>query len=376
MEPETKTDQPLQIIADDGGVNGYDPGLSEAELLACYRAMLVVREFDATCMKLQRSGRIGFSIPNEGIEACQVGAASALKKSDWIFPSYRDFGMAIYHGISPVEMMHNMFGNAEDTSRGRQMPVHFSFLDPIHFVSISSPIGTHIPQAVGAAQAAKVRGEDTVVLCSFGDGGTSSLGFHSGLNFAGVWKSPVVFLCQNNGWAISCPISEQTATDGFAVKAKAYGMPGVVVDGNDLLAVHRTVSEAVDRARAGDGPTLIEAKTFRMGGHSTSDDPTKYVPPEEIEAWRARDPVKIFERFLEAAELWTPEKGESMRAEVREEVQAAARAAEEVGPPGLETVFSEVYAEVPDHIRSQGQHAFDLAQRYGDAADGGGEFPL
>src|SRR6185503_12436642 len=257
------TTEPLRVIQPDGGVNGYDPRLSEPELLHCYRAMLQVRAFDAICLKLQRSGRIGFSIPNEGIEATQIGAASALRKTDWIFPSYRDFGMALYHGVAPREMMHNMFGNARDGAKGRQMPVHFSFERPIHFFSISSPIGTHIPQAVGAAQAAKLRGEDTVCLASFGDGGTSSLGFHSGLNFAGVWKSPVVFLCQNNGWAISCPVEEQTASDGFAGKGEACGMPGVVVDGNDLLAVRKVTLEAVARARAGSGATLIEAQTFR-----------------------------------------------------------------------------------------------------------------
>jgi len=371
----TKT-QPLSVISPDGGVNGYDPGLSEDELVHCYRTMLAVRAFDAICLKLQRSGRIGFSIPNEGIEATQVGAASAGRKSDWIFPSYRDFGMAMYHGVPAVEMMHNMFGNASDSARGRQMPVHFSFLDPIRFVSISSPIGTHIPQAVGAAYAAKQRGEDTVVLTSFGDGGTSSLGFHSGLNFAAVWKAPVVFLCQNNGWAISCPIEKQTASEGFAVKAQAYGMPGVVVDGNDLLAVRKVVHEAVERARRGEGPTLIEAKTFRMGGHSTSDDPKRYVPPEMFEEWRERDPIPRFEKFLAASGLWSPERGESLRKEVADEVAAAVREAEQVGQPGLETIFSDVYEELPEHLRRQGQEAFDLARRKGDAAAGDGEFPL
>ena len=160
--------------------------------------------------------------------------ASALQKTDWLFPSYRDFGMALYHGVPMAEMLHNMFGNALDSAKGRQMPVHFSFVAPIKFVSISSPIGTHLPQAVGAAYAMKLRGEKTVAVTSFGDGGTSSLGFHSGMNFAAVWKAPVVFLCQNNQWAISCPSSGQTASESYAIKAKAYGMPGVLVDGNDL----------------------------------------------------------------------------------------------------------------------------------------------
>jgi 2-oxoisovalerate dehydrogenase E1 component alpha subunit len=364
------------VIQADGGVNGYDPRLAEAELLHCYRTMLLVRAFDALCLKLQRAGRIGFSIPNEGVEATQVGAASALRKSDWIFPSYRDFGMALYHGVTPLVMMHNMFGNAEDGSKGRQMPVHFSFDAPVRFVSISSPIGTHIPQAVGAAHAARLRGEDTVVLASFGDGGTSSLGFHSGLNFAGVWRAPVVFLCQNNGWAISCSAEEQTASDGFAIKAEAYGMPGVVVDGNDLFAVRKATLEAVERARAGGGPTLIEAKTFRMGGHSTSDDPKRYVPAEQLELWRKRDPIPRFEKFLEASGLLDGKKAETLRREVADEVAAAARAAEQVGPPGLETVFSDVYAAIPTHIRKQGEELFDLGQRRGDAHAGDGKFPL
>lgn len=368
--------QPLTVIEPDGAVNGYDPGLSEEELWHGYRTMLLTRVFDQTCLKLQRAGRIGFSVPNEGIEATQVGAASALRRSDWIFPSYRDFGMALYHGVTPLEMMHNMFGNARDTSKGRQMPVHFSFLEPIRFVSISSPIGTHVPQAVGAAYAAKARGEDTVALASFGDGGTSSLGFHSGLNFAGVWKAPVIFLCQNNGWAISCPSEEQTASESFAVKGEAYGVPGVIVDGNDLFAVRKSVSEAVGRARAGEGPTLIEAQTFRMGGHSTSDDPRRYVPPEQFEKWRARDPIPRFEKFLEASGLWTAERREELLKEVTDQVQAAVREAEKVGPPGLETIFSDVYGELPAHLRAQGGAAFDLARRKGDPQAAGGEFPL
>jgi 2-oxoisovalerate dehydrogenase E1 component alpha subunit len=244
----------LTVIEPDGGTNGHDPGMGDQELLHAYKTMLRTRVFDDTCMKLQRSGRIGFSIPNKGVEGTQIGAASGLRKTDWFFPSYRDFGMALYHGVSMLDMMHNMYGDAQDTARGRQMPVHFSFAppaQPVHFFSISSPIGTHVPQAVGAAYAMKYRKEDGVVLTSFGDGGTSSLGFHSGLNFAGVWKAPVIFLCQNNGWAISCPAEEQTASETYAIKAQAYGMPGVRVDGNDVLAVRRPCSRPpTARARA------------------------------------------------------------------------------------------------------------------------------
>ena len=368
--------EPLTIIEPDGGVNGYDPGLTERELLHAYRSMVAVRVFDEICLKLQRSGRIGFSIPNRGIEATQVGAASGVRSTDWIFPSYRDFGMALYHGVSPLEMFHNMFGNAKDTAKGRQMPVHFSFVDPIRFVSISSPIGTHIPQAVGAAHAMRLRGEDGVALVSFGDGGTSSIGFHSGMNFAGVWKAPVVFLCQNNQFAISCTVAEQTASEGFAIKARAYGMPGITVDGNDLFAVRKAVVDAAARARAGEGPTLIEAYTFRMGGHSTSDDATRYVPKELFQEWEARDPIQRFEKFLEGAGLWTPEQGAAIRKELEAEIAAAAREAESMPAPGLETIFSDVYAELPEHLRRQGHEAFDLARRRGGAVSGDGEFPL
>ena len=337
--------EPLTVIDPDGSTNGHDPGMSEAELLHCYRTMLRTRVFDETCMKLQRSGRIGFSIPNVGVEATQVGAASALRRTDWIFPSYRDFGMALYHGVTPLEMMHNMYGNSRDYSKGRQMPVHFSFREPIPFVSISSPIGTQIPQAVGAAHAMRYRGEDAVALSSFGDGGTSALGFHSGLNFAGVWKSPVVFLCQNNGYAISCPADEQTASASYAIKAKAYGMPGVQVDGNDLLAVRAVVLEAVERARSGGGPTLIEALTFRMGGHSTSDDPSRYVPKALFEQWKQRDPITTFQARMQEQRLLSDEDLKHIEEEVGAEIMKAVEFAEAGTWEPVEELTKYVYSE-------------------------------
>ena len=213
-------------------------------------------------------------------------------------------------------------------------------------------------------------------LVSFGDGGTSSRGFHSGMNFAAVWKAPVVFLCQNNGYAISCPSDHQTASDGYAVKAEAYGMPHRTVDGNDLFAVREAVLEAAERAREGGGPTLIEAVTFRMGGHSTSDDPTRYVPDELVEEWRKKDPVDRFRLYLERRGLLTEEQDAALRAETLEEIDRASKVAEKTARPGLETIFSDVYAEVPDHIRKQGEFLFDLSQRRGEADAGDGEFPL
>jgi 2-oxoisovalerate dehydrogenase E1 component alpha subunit len=337
------TTELLTVIEPDGSINGHEPGLSDEELVHCYRTMLAVRAFDDTCMKLQRAGRIGFSIPNRGIEATQVGAASALRKSDWLFPSYRDFGMALYHGITPLEMMNNMYGNAEDTSKGRQMPVHFSFRPPeqtIRFVSISSPIGTHLPQAVGAAYAIKLRGEDDAVLVSFGDGGTSSLGFHSAMNFAGVWKAPVVFLCQNNGWAISCPAEQQTASETFAIKGLAYGVPGVIVDGNDLLAVRKGVLEALERARSGGGPTLIESVSLRWKGHA-GHDPAKYVPTELLEEYmRDKDPVKNFERRLLAEHVVTEQDVADIQSRIEKEFEE-----------GYEFALASPFPEPEDHAK-------------------------
>jgi TPP-dependent pyruvate/acetoin dehydrogenase alpha subunit len=364
------------IDADGQPRSKFTCALADDELKDCFRSMLAVRSFDDICMKLQRGGRIGFSIPNRGVEATQVGAAAALRDGDHIFPSYRDFGMALHKGVPPVEMFHNMFGNGRDAARGRQMPVHFSFVDPVHFFSISSPIGTHLPHAVGAAHAFKVRREPHVALASFGDGGTSSNGFHSGLNFAAVMKVPVVFLCQNNGWAISCPSSQQTGSESYAIKAKAYGMPGLKVDGNDLLAVHEVMSEALERARAGDGPTLIEAETYRMGGHSTSDDPSKYVPKDVLDKWEALDPVKRLRGYLEFRGLWTQEWEDELVASLVAEHAAAAKEAEAEAPPGLETIFSDVFESLPAHLRKQGEAVFDLARRKGDAAAGEGAFPL
>ncbi|RMH02854.1 MAG: hypothetical protein D6702_07620 [Planctomycetota bacterium] len=371
------SDQLLQILDPTGRKVGPAPRVRREVLRRLLRAMLMTRHFDDRCMKLQRTGKIGFSVPNLGIEAVSAGAAAALDpERDWIAPSYRDFAMAFYHGVSAEAMMDTQFGNAADNNRGRQMPVHFTFREPVRFLSISSPIGTHLPQAVGIALAMKKRGEDGVCLASFGDGGTSSLGFHSGLNFAGVFGAPVVFLCQNNQWAISCPIDKQTASATIAAKAEAYGMPGRRVDGNDVLAVHKAVTEAVKRARAGEGPTLIEAVTMRMGGHSTSDDPSRYVPAELLAEWREKDPLIRFQRFLVDQGVMGEEEIAALDAECAEECAAAARAAAGKGRPALDTIFSDVYAELPPHLRAQQDWCIRHYSSRGEGVDEKGEFPL
>ena len=369
------TDDVLQVIERDGtAVKRLEPGLSPEDLKKMVRTMVLVRTLDERALKLQRAGRIGFYVSCLGQEATQVGSAHAFEPRDWIFPTYRDPAVALHRGIPVGELVNQCFGNAKDRGRGRQMPVHYAFRE-IRFVSISSPIGTQITQAVGAAVAAKIRKDPIVCAAYLGDGATSSNDFHAGMNFAGVWKAPVVFLCENNQWAISCPSPRQTASKTYAEKAVAYGMPGVRVDGNDVLAVYRATKEAADRARNGGGPTLIEAYTYRMGSHSSSDDAGRYRPAGELEEWKRKDPIDRFQRYLAKKGLWN----ENLENEVREwassEVTKAIEAAEAAPPPPVETIFTDVYAEMPRNLREQLEE-LKRAQTKGGAEEEKGEFPL
>jgi len=367
----------FQIIDPSGKKVGKAPRLKKTILIHMFQAMVRTRAFDDRCMKLQRTGKIGFSVPNRGIEASSVGCAAALDATkDIVAPHYRDFGIMLYHGISPERMMDTMFGNVDDTAVGRQMPVHFSFETPLRYLSISSPLGTQIPQAVGMAMAMQRRDEKGVALTTFGDGSTSTSGFHSGMNFAGVFQTPVVFFCQNNQWAISCASADQTASESYAIKGEAYGVPGVRVDGNDVLAVYQVVAEAVKLARNGGGPTLIEALTFRMGGHSTSDDPTKYVDADLMKEWEAKDPIMRFRAYLLDAGHMTKKEAEAMEADAAEEVLAAARAAGAKGVPPLDSVFGDVFEEMPAHLKVQRDFALHHYSSRGEGVNDKGEFPL
>jgi 2-oxoisovalerate dehydrogenase E1 component alpha subunit len=245
-----------------------------------------------------------------------------------------------------------MFGNTNDTVKGRQMPCHYT-CRAVGWASVSSPVGTQITHAVGSAWAAKIRREDAASLVYFGDGATSSSDFHSGLNFAGVFRLPVVFLCRNNGWAISVPVERQTATRTFAEKAVAYGIPGVRVDGNDLFAVVSVTRQAVLRGVRGEGPTLIEAITYRMGGHSTSDDPNRYRENEAVAAWAARDPIERVRSYLEKRGVWSEAEETALRADIDARFRDAVQNSERTPPPSLESMFDDVYAKVPWHLAEQ-----------------------
>ena len=341
----------LQIIGEGGQSDDADPGLEPEIMVDMYRAMVRTRALDERMINLQRQGRIGFYVPSTGEEACQVGAAMALDDGDWVFPSYRVPGLFLVRGARVEDMVANCFGNEADLAKGRQMPVHYGFGD-LRLVSISSPIGTHLVQAAGCAYAQKLKADGGVSVAMFGDGGTSSNDFHSGLNFAGVWKAPCVFLCTNNQWAISVPFHKQTASENVAVKAQAYGMPGVRVDGNDVLAVYRACKDAYDRARAGDGPTLIELLSYRRGPHSSSDDPTRYRG-NQADEWMDRDPIVRFRTYLERADLWSQAQEDAFQRQAKDDINASVKIAEKAPMPGTDSLFTDVWAQVPPHLREQ-----------------------
>jgi 2-oxoisovalerate dehydrogenase E1 component alpha subunit len=246
----------------------------------------------------------------------------------------------------------NMFGNANDVVQGRQMPDHYTCREK-GWGSISSPVGTQITQAVGFAWAAKIDGKDLATLVYFGDGATSSVEFHNGMNFAGVFKAPTVFFCRNNGWAISVPTERQTATRTFAEKGKAYGVPGVRVDGNDIFAVIGVTRAAVERASRGEGPTLIEALTYRMGGHSTSDDPHRYRADDDLEPWAARDPIERLRQFLTVRGSWDDQRETDLVGDIDQRFRAAVKKAENTPLPSLESLFEDVYEKPPWHLVEQ-----------------------
>ena len=367
------TSEVIKIIETDGKVEkGKDPNLSDDRLRELYMAMVSARIMDERALALQRQGRIGFYLQGLGQEASHVGAAAPLLDSDWLFPAYRQPGIPLLRGAPLEQIVTEWYGHEGDPSKGRQMPVHYS-LRCINFVSISSPIGTQISQAAGAAMAAKIRKEDTVFMTFFGDGGTSSNDFHAGLNFAAVAKAPCVFVCENNQWAISVPSHEQTGSETMALKAIAYGIPGVRVDGNDVLAVYRVCKEAIDRARNGEGPTMVETVTYRMGSHSSSDDASRYRDQEEYELWQKRDPIQRFQKYLKHRKLWTEEWQSEIEDGFKAELNAAIKRAEAADKPSIESMFEDVYMNPTRQLRDQRDELLSLE---GPEAEDIGEFPL
>lgn len=342
----------VQVLDEDGLEVAAVPEIAAEDLRSMYEWMVRVRILDTRMVSLQRQGRIQFYVPSTGEEALQIGTAWALRQEDWVFPAYREQGVALYRGYPLEAMISQLLGNREDYLKGRQMPNHFGS-PRWRFAVASSPVGTQIPHAVGAAWTARLRREASVTITYFGDGATSTGDFHAGMNLAAVQQLAVVFFCKNNGWAISLPRAQQTRAEHLVDKAVGYGMPGLRVDGNDVLAVYQVAHRAVEYARAGGGPVFVELVTQRMGPHSTSDDPTRYRAPELMEPWMTRDPIARFRKHLQARNLWTAEDEERTLSETDARISEALRWAEQAPPPSPESIFDDVYAEIPWHLQEQ-----------------------
>jgi pyruvate dehydrogenase E1 component alpha subunit len=336
----------LSILDEKGKLDkALEPDIPEELLLKLHRAMILGRRFDERLLSLQRQGRIGTFAPVTGQEASQLGAVAALRPSDWVVPSFREMAAELWRGKT-MESVIISFGGFNEGD-----PAEEEHND----LPVSVPVASQVPHAVGIAWAMKYRQKDDVAMTFFGDGGTSEGDFHEGMNFAGVYQAPVIFLCQNNQWAISVPRSKQTHSKTIAQKALAYGMPGIQVDGNDILAVYTAAKEAVERARSGDGPTLIECVTYRLMMHTTADDPKRYRKDKEVESWTKRDPLPRFQKYLIGKGLLSKDKISALEEEVKAEIQAAVDRAEGLmntfGDP-LD-MFDHAYAEPPPYLLEQ-----------------------
>ncbi len=331
--------------------------LSDDDLRALHRWMVFIRVVDTRMVNLQRQGRIHFYGPITGQEAGTVGSAYATRPEDWIFPAFREAGAALVRGLPLRDYVAQCFGSSLDRAKGRQMPCHLVDA-PRHYYAMSSCVGSQIPHAVGCAFALKNRRDPGVAVAYLGDGATSEGDFHVAMNFAGVWKVPCVFFCQNNQWAITVPYRLQTATETIAEKAQAYGIEAVRCDGNDVADVFEKTRDALEKARAGGGPTLVEAVTYRILGHTKSDDPSRYRDEAEVAPWRARDPIRLLEARLRERGVLGPDDPAHDPVRIEDECRAAiGRAVEEVESaaprPPVESLVEDVYSFVPPHLKEQ-----------------------
>lgn len=336
---------PASVLAPDGSLAaGYEPSIDDGAMLSAWRAMLLSRAFDERAFSLQRQGRLGTFSTVNGEEAAVIGTAWALDPArDWVVPQYRELPAMLRQGFTLKKALQYSTGDPA----GNHMP------EGVNVLPFQISLAAQIPHAVGLAWGLRHQGSDGVVAVYFGDGASSEGDAHEAMNLAGVRRAPVIFVLKNNGWAISTPVHKQTAAQSFAARAEGYGFPGELVDGNDLFAVYDATRRAVGRARTGEGPTLLEVRTYRMGPHNTSDDHLRYVDQVDLDERRAADPVDRLRRYLTARGLTDEASEASILADVKEEIDAAVRAAEREPRPGAEALFDHVYADPPERLKRQ-----------------------
>ncbi len=352
--------QRLQILDDDGKLLNPDlePNIPKETLIRALETMVQVRLLDEKGIRLQRQGKVTFHIFTKGQEA-HVAAALALSDDDWVYPAYREHGIALFRGFSLEDLVNHLFANIKDKEKGRRLPGLFGSLKH-NFVNPSAPIGTQIIQAAGTAYAMKMQKEEKVTAVFFGDGASSSNDFHSGLNFGGVTKSPVIFICQNNQWAISVPFRRQTAAENIVDRAKGYGIEGIQIDGNDFLAFYTAVKQARERALRGEGPTLIESITYRVTPHTSSDDPKAYRSEEEVKKWEQKDPIKRFKNYLIGKKYISEKDYEKMVERNSELLDELIDKAETLPKPGLSTLFDDVFETIPPYLLEEKEELLEF----------------
>jgi len=344
----------LKILDQDGVV--YDgaemPNIDQALATKMYKTLAFHRVLDERMIAAQRQGRISFYMAALGEEATTVGGAAGLEPQDMIMAQYREQGALMFRGFSLEDFMNQMFSNDKDLGKGRQMPIHYGS-NELNYMTISSPLGTQIPQAAGYAYGQKLQGKEAVTICYFGEGAASEGDFHAGLNMAAVHHAPVIFFCRNNGYAISTPSDEQYVGNGIASRGVGYGIKTIRIDGNDILAVLKAVQYARAYALEHNKPVLIEAMSYRLGAHSTSDDPSGYRTKEEEAKWHAHDPISRMKNWMLAQQWWSEEQETELFDSLREEVLAAVKVAEKIEKPSLESLVEDVYDVVPPHLQKQ-----------------------
>ncbi|XWS23646.1 hypothetical protein CRYUN_Cryun28dG0032800 [Craigia yunnanensis] len=338
--------------------------VSKEVAVKMYSNMVTLQMMDNIFYEAQRQGRISFYLTSAGEEAINIASAAALSEQDIILPQYREPGVLLWRGFTLQEFADQCFGNKADYGKGRQMPIHYGSKKH-NFITISSPIATQLPQAAGIAYSLKMDNKKACVVSYIGDGGTSEGDFHAGLNFAAVTEAPVIFFCRNNGWAISTNVSEQFRSDGIVVKGRAYGIRSIRVDGNDALAVYSAVAAAHEMAINEQRPILVEALTYRVGHHSTSDDSTKYRELEEIDHWKmARNPVNRFRNWVQNNGWWSEQQETELRNSIRKQLLQAIQVAEKTQKPPLTELFSDVYHHPPSNLLEQEKHLRETISRH------------